>query len=214
MNSVVYIQKRIYKLAEVFLPDDIKIWSELKKGDIKAFEYFYNKYFEDLCSFAFGFIGNVNDAQDIVQETFVYIWKNRETIEMNRDCAAYLLQITKHKCLNHIKHSAVQQKYEEHKENCDKFNDNSDYSIDDIKELQLRIKSALDKLPSKCREIFLLNSIEGMKYKDIANKLDISENTVKTQVKIAYKKLRNDKNISISDMQILLLILYHQSSQS
>ena len=73
--------------------------------------------------------------------------------------------------------------------------------------MRQKLLDAIDRLPEKCRQIFMMSCVDGLKYREIASRMDISENTVKTQIKLAYKKLREDINISGEDLSIFIILL-------
>ena len=79
--------------------------------------------------------------------------------------------------------------------------------VESVKEMRQKLLDAIDRLPEKCRQIFMMSCVDGLKYREIASRMDISENTVKTQIKLAYKKLREDINISGEDLSIFIILL-------
>lgn len=73
--------------------------------------------------------------------------------------------------------------------------------------MRQKLLDAIDRLPEKCRQIFMISCVDGLKYREIASQMNISENTVKTQIKLAYKKLREDINISGEELSVLVILL-------
>lgn len=148
--------------------------------------------------FAQEYVIREEDAENIVQDIFLDLWEQNLLLLSHTNLFAYLFTTVKNKCIDFLRHKTVVQKTQA------KFQD--DY----IKALQMKfhsleafdekifseptieavIQNAIDSLPKKCREIFILNKIEGKKQKIIAQELHISINTVESQMAIAYKKLK------------------------
>ena len=147
-----------------------------------------------------------------MQDVFVELWENKEMLNMHMNLIAYLFTTIKNKCLNHLRHKLVVQEtanklQEEYtislRMNLDSLEtfDNNLFSDQDIEKL---ISRALDALPEKCRAIFIMSKIEGKKHNEIAQELNISINTVGSQIGIAYKKLRTE----LKDYLPILLFLF------
>ena len=189
---------------------EIKALGE-QRENIK-FEDIYLSYFSKMKHFATEYVISDEDAENIVQDVFVELWENKEMLNMHMNLIAYLFTTIKNKCLNHIRHKIVVQNtatkmQEEYlislRMNLDSLEtfDNKLFSDQDIEKV---INRALDSLPEKCRTIFFMSKIEGKKQKEIAQELNISINTVGTQIGIAYKKLRTELKDYLPIMLFLL----------
>ena len=176
------------------------------------FEDVYLSYFSKMKYFAKECVISEEDAENIVQDVFVELWENKEMLNMHMNLIAYLFTTIKNKCLNHLRHKLVVQEtanklQEEYtislRMNLDSLEtfDNNLFSDQDIEKL---ISRALDALPEKCRAIFIMSKIEGKKHNEIAQELNISINTVGSQIGIAYKKLRTE----LKDYLPILLFLF------
>lgn len=182
-----------------------------QREDIK-FEDIYLSYFSKMKHFATEYVISDEDAENIVQDVFVELWENKEMLNMHMNLIAYLFTSIKNKCLNHMRHKIVVQNtatkmQEEYlislRMNLDSLEafDNKLFSDQDIEKI---INRALDSLPEKCKTIFFMSKIEGKKQKEIAQELNISINTVGTQIGIAYKKLRTELKDYLPIMLFLL----------
>ena len=150
--------------------------------------------------FALEYVIREEDAENIVQDVFTELWEKKEMLSMHINLVAYLFTTVKNRCLNHLRHKTIVQEtanliQEEYLitlrmnlNSLDAF-DQSLFSHQDIEKI---IARALDTLSPKCREIFVMSKIEGKKQKQIATELNISINTIETQIGIAYKKLRTE----------------------
>ena len=190
----------------------MKIKAFPEQREETRFEDIYLSYFSKMKYFAKEYVISEEDAENIVQDVFVELWENKEMLNMHMNLIAYLFTTIKNKCLNHLRHKLVVQEtasklQEEYtislRMNLDSLEafDNNLFSDQDIEKI---ISRALDTLSEKCRTIFIMSKIECKKQKEIAQELNISINTIETQMGIAYKKLR----IELKDyFPILLFIL-------
>lgn len=156
----------------------------------KFFQELFEAEFKGLCYFAVRYVKDIDTARGIVQDAFVQLWKKRETIDVSRPVKSYLTTSVHNRCLNYLRDS---RKYNERMVEIEHLSEvEGDYGSDLIaqKELQTAIKNAIEELPEKCRQIFLLSRNENLKYQEIADKLGISQKTVETQMSKALQHLR------------------------
>lgn len=151
------------------------------------------------------------DAENIVQDIFLYLWEHPEVFKTIDNMDAFLFTLVKNRCLNFLKHSLYVnekkssiQTVEELEMQMNLYSlqqfDESFLTISDVENL---INEVIDKLPERCKEIFILSRMEGLKYKEIAERLNISVNTVENQMSIALRKLK----IELKDYLPLLLFI-------
>jgi RNA polymerase sigma-70 factor (ECF subfamily) len=173
--------------------------------DIVKFENIFKDYYADLVRYAHGFLAEFDACEEVVQNLFVRLWEGREDLKVQDSYRAYLYSATRNACLNEIKHEKVKREYTAHQTH-QYNNERSDY-FDSLEtsELGSEIEQAIDRLPEGRRKIFRLSRLEGLKYKEIAEKLDISIKTVENQMGSAMKQLREDLKAHI--MVIILLII-------
>ena len=170
---------------------------ELKNGNHKTFEWIFKTYYRALCFYAEGIAGEKEAAEEIVSDFFLKLWENREMIYITTSLQAYLYKGVYNNCLKYLEHLKVMRKYREHAlymiNNCDLFQSQTNQqplSIMISQETVAEIENAIDALPAQCKEVFLLARMEGFSYQEIAEKLSISVNTVRTQITRAMTKLR------------------------
>lgn len=143
-------------------------------------------------------------AEELVQNSFVKLYEHKTYIETNTSIRAYLFVILKNQVLNHYRSQLVRDKYEVHIAKHTNVEDNSLIEHIESRELAALINMEIDKLPPKCREVFILSRKEFLSNKEIAAKLNISENTVEQHIRKAISKLR----MSLGQVIELGLILY------
>ena len=119
---------------------------------------------------------------------------------------AYLCRSVKNSCINYHLRKKVEERYRQEMLNgeTEEFDWENDDALEELRKLLL---DAIDRLPEKCREIFVLSCVEGLKYQEGADKLGVTINTVKTQVRFGYKKVRSDLNLPGTTLFMLLSML-------
>jgi RNA polymerase sigma-70 factor (ECF subfamily) len=163
----------------------------IKLGDEQAFELLFRKYYVRLCGFANKYFDDPEEAREVVQEVFTKIWEGREDIDPEESLRAYLFKITRNICINKLRRKQVESKYIEIYKFI--YVDNKEVSPYEsliADELNDNITTALSKIPQKCRRIFDLSRVEGLKYNEIAENLHISVKTVEAQMSKALQILR------------------------
>lgn len=154
----------------------------------KVFEEIFNEYYDSLCSYLNAFTQDQDTIQEIVQEVFIKLWKNRENYQIS-DIKHYLFRATRNQALNHFRNiKAESHKLEEWVEYKKKSKEGRE-RIDIEKNLDL-MQKAIETLPPKCREILILCKLSGWSYNEVAKHLNISTKTVENQMGIAIKKLK------------------------
>ena len=172
----------------------------LKAGDNLAFERLFNKYNQKLFNFSYRLLRSKQEAEEIVQNTFLKIWENRFTLDENYSFSAYLFRITQNRILNEFR-SRINQHY--YREYLMEYAENMDNTVEkeiDFSELNKIIKMLISQLPERRKQIFLLSRNDGLTYREIADKLNISENTVDTQIRKALDYFRHCLREQLSRM--------------
>lgn len=143
-------------------------------------------------------------AEELVQNSFVKLYEHKKSIETSTSIRAYLYVILKNQVLNHYRNQLVRNKYEMHISKQTQVDDYSVIEQIESKELEIHINKEIDQLPLKCREVFILSRKEFLSNKEIAAKLNISENTVEQHIRKAISKLRS----SLGKVIELSVVLY------
>ncbi len=150
----------------------------------------FRGHFAGLCFFAQKYVKDIDTAKEIVQDAFLSLWEKRDTIDMDRQVKSYLTMIIHNKCTNYLRDN---RKFDTNILQIENLLDVPEYESTDslvTGELKVSIESAINELPEKCREIFVMNRYENLKYQEIADKLQISVKTVETQMSKALQHMR------------------------
>lgn len=181
---------------------DFELSTLLKKGDLIAYNEIYERFQGLLYIYACKIVKNNDDAEDIVQEVFLYLWDKRFSISINSSISVYLYKAVRYKFMNLLDHKKVRADY---KESLNQFINQGEYITDHYirqKEFSQIIEKEVTALPDKMREIFELSRKNHLSRKEIAEKLGLSEKTVKNQITNALKILRG--RLSLFSFLLLL----------
>lgn len=172
------------------------------------FERCYTAYYPMLCMIAYEYTRDRVLAEEMVGETFVVLWERRESLQITTSVRNYLIRCVQNTCLQYLRRRQLQIRHIADTSEWEHIPWSDDYPLGRLfeKELAERITAAIDRLPPKCREIFLLSRDEAMSYETIADTLQISLNTVKTQLKTALSRIRT----ALADYLPMLLIWLSQ----
>lgn len=175
----------------------------LKKGDEKCVKMMFDNYYQLLCVFALRFLHSFDDAEDVVQDVFVNFWEKKKGTAFSGSLKSYLLGAVQKAALYH-KRSEGDVVFESIDAYADLLADDmSEEREEELLARKEKLYKELQLLPEKCREVFMTVVLEGLSYKETAEKLDVSVNTVKTHYTRALKQLRNNLDT------IVLLFLLH-----
>jgi len=185
----------------------------ISKGDQKSFQSIVYKYSDPLLTFAIGFVRKYEVAEEIVSDAFVALWNQYDKISEIRDLKSYLYILVRNSSISYLR----------------KMNDRKEINIDDIQEYYTlpvngpenediteeildQINKAIDQLPPKCKIVFTLAKIQGMKYKEISEILDISIKTINNHIANALvhisQALEKNKKTSGIDFGKIASILF------
>ncbi len=171
---------------------DRKIFYEIKKGNLVTFEKLFRKYYANLCNYAGKYLKDINKAEEVVQELFFKLWEKRDILDINVSLKSYLYRAVYNGCLQYLNHRAIEIKYENYYRKQDKVFDTDASEYINMQEINEIIDETLNSLPERCRNIFLLNRYDGLKYREIAKKLDLSIKTVEANMGKALKLFRKN----------------------
>jgi RNA polymerase sigma-70 factor (ECF subfamily) len=169
--------------------NEIEAVVAIKKGDRFAFKYLFTTYYNRLVAYITTYTHNKMQSEDIVQQAFVSLWEDKSKLDQTKSPKPYLYAIAYNRYIDTIKKSKKQEKL------ISQIWERAllDRIEEDTEALERRIqkmKQVIDSLPPKCKEIIILNKIQGVKYKEIADQMGISVKTVESQMRIAFIKIR------------------------
>lgn len=171
----------------------------------------YADYFPLLVRFAKEYVISLEDAQNLVQDLFLYLWEHQELLSSISNINAFLFTLIKNRCIDFYRHRVS---IEGRNEPLDSIHERElslkmyalqrfDENLFAEEDIEVVLMKAIQQLPEKCREVFVLSRIEGLKHQEIALRLGISPNTVQNHIVTALRKLK----IELKDYLPLFLFL-------
>lgn len=160
----------------------------LKSGDEATFDIVFKQHYAALYAFASNFIP-INECEDVIQETMMWLWENRYSLDSDKSLKSLLFTIVKNKCLNRISHLQIKQQVHSdlYSKFIEQFEDPDFYTHTDL----LRtLDQTIKNLPKDYREAFEMNRYHDLTYKEIAEKMGVSTKTVAYRIGQALKILR------------------------
>jgi len=192
-------------MSELLASYERILLEKLKTDDQSAFTIIFTKYYQDLVRFSYSFTRNSDVSEEIVQEVFLKLWENRNSLVIHNSLKSFFLKAVQNRSIDSLRHANVTHKYAsvilEHPELSE--NDTENYILHS--ELEANFNHALEKIPAQYAEAFRMSRIETLNYQEISQKLGISVRTVEVRISKALSLLREE----LKDF-LLIVILYFQ----
>ena len=174
---------------------DMEIWETIKKNDKKSFEMLFNRYHDSLCLYTYGLVRNIEAAEEIVNDVFFKIWCKRDQIQINYGVKQYLFRSVFNASSDFIRQNLFLSRYSFVEVDSwinETIATNDEYILDllDNEDVQNDVMKAIEQLPPQCKTIFCSSRFDLLTYNEISEKLNISVNTVKTQMSRALDAMR------------------------
>lgn len=154
------------------------------------YKILFNKLYSPLCNYASKIIKNIDEAEDIVQGIFVEFWNKENRDELAPKAEQYIVRSIKFKCIDYQRKEKVKRKHQEEAIQYTNQFDEEEVIAFDSDEIKMAIQLAIEQLPPKTKEVFVQSKINGKRYKEIAEEMNISTKTVENQMGRAFKYLR------------------------
>ena len=176
-----------------------KIEQQLIQGllskDRGSFDLLFRSYYVNLVRIASDILGDKQLAEDVVQETFIKLWESGSDLTINSSLSAYLIKMVRNRCIDFLRAkmrdlNTISLEHPDVQAHLHEMGLATDLDVELFATpLEIALHKGIEQLPPQCKKIFTLNRFDGISHKEIADKLQISENTVKTQIARALKKM-------------------------
>ncbi|HEY0668662.1 MAG TPA: RNA polymerase sigma-70 factor [Sphingobacteriaceae bacterium] len=186
---------------------DIDLVELLKTGDSYAFTEIFDRYWDKMYVHALKMLQNEEEAKDLLQEIFTSLWIKADKLELHTNLSGYLYVATRRKVLNYIRKSKTQTAFYDNLYAYAESNQQSAIDIINVKELAASLEFEIQNLPPKMRHVFEMSRISYLSHKEIAVKLNISNNTVKRQISNAIKIIRMKLENPVRLITILISLI-------
>lgn len=173
--------------------DELLAIKHIREGNIKAFEKVFRLYYSSLVFYSYGITGRKEIAEEIIQEIFYRLWKERENIRVTHSLKSYLYAAVRNESLQHNEHIMVRERYRQQLLSAEKTApEPSPHEDLEYRELESIINRTLINMPERRRRIFQMHRYEGLKYKEIAERLSLSVKTIEAEMTKTYQALRKE----------------------
>jgi len=156
----------------------------------KEFEQLFKDNYSKLYYYALNIIHNPENARDIVSDAFRYLWEHYEDVNDSLSVVALLYTLVRNSCIDQIRHQDVQERYEQYVQN--ETLSWTEYEYQERDERLMQVISSIEKLPLQTKIVFKKCFLDGKKYKEVSEEMNISTNTVKTHIMKALRLLRGE----------------------
>ena len=178
--------------------------SDLKSGNHKSYEILFRHFYAPLCNYAYSILRDSDEAEDMTQKVFCKLWEQRERIEIHTSVKSYLYRAVHNDCMNRIKQYSIRTEHNEFYAYEKDLISNEVESAVLATDLEQQIEIIIENMPPRCREVFKMSRQQQLSYSEIAQTLQISANTVETQIVKALRMLRT----GLKDYLIILTLLF------
>lgn len=190
---------------------DTALLEEIRNGNLKSFELVFKGYYSRLCKYAYSMVKDYEVSSDLVKDTFINWWENRSRVIINTTISGYVYKSVHNNCINYLTRTLTKQKATNESDLVIPLSElpfplSDDYPLANIlaQELEGALDKAIKALPDQCREVFILSRMEQLSHDEIAQKLNISANTVKVHIYRALIKLKEE----LKEFLPLIIILF------
>ena len=177
-----------------------------KSGDENIFQEIFKANYNRIVGFCNQFIFDLDESRNIAQESFLKLWLNREKVQTENGIRSFLYTAARTQCLDYLRHEKVKSSFEKREMMLARYIlESYDFDSIEFSELEKAVNRAIEKLPERCRIVFLKSRYEGKKNREIADELGIAIKSVETNITRALKFLRK----SLAEfLSILITLLY------
>ena len=177
-------------MEESFLNSDEKLMQEIKVNNMFAFDMLFKKYSKRLYKFAYSILKSREESENIVQDVFLNLWESRNKVEKDLSVKQYLFTIAYNSVISIIRKKVRESQFIEYLKSMQDLNQEP-VNIDlEYHELTEKLEDIVNHLPDRQKSVYLLHKVEGLKYSEIAERLNISVNTIENHMSRAFKTIR------------------------
>jgi len=171
--------------------NDLHLFEKVKLGDQKSFDLLFQKYYNNLCNYAYLFLKENALTQEIVADVYLKIWNNKQNIEIKTSLKSYFLRSTHNEVISYLRKSRLHTIPLDNNNDLSEIFDESPETLLINKETCNTFKEMINDLPKQAGLVFRLHKVDGLTYKQIAEVLELSTKTVENHMGRALKMMRN-----------------------
>jgi RNA polymerase sigma-70 factor (ECF subfamily) len=184
--------------------DDAELMREIRADNMFAFDALYGRYSKRLLKFAFSILKSVEEAENILQDVFLNLWEKRHNVEKDSSVRYYIFTITYNSAISIIRKKAREIQFLDYLKSLQDLNQDPPSLEFEFNELTKALNTIIDHLPQRQKEVYILHKKEGLKYQEIAKRLNISVNTIETHMSRALKTIHE----KLGKSSLLAILFY------
>jgi RNA polymerase sigma-70 factor (ECF subfamily) len=177
-------------MKDFILYSDEELMLEIKADNVFAFDVLYKRYSKRLYKFGHSILKSQEEAENLIQDAYLNLWENRYKVEKDNSVKSYLFTIAYNSAISIIRKKARESVFIEYLKSLQEINEEPVNVELEYKELTNKLDEIIKALPQRQKEVYLLHKVEGLKYNEIAERLNISVNTIENHMSRALKTIR------------------------
>ncbi len=192
-------------MKDIISYGDVELMQEIKADNMFAFDVLYKKYSKKLYKFGYSILKSTEESENLIQDVFLNFWENRHNIEKDSSIKSYIFTITYNSAISIMRKKARQTEFVEYVKALQQISEEPVSVELEYKELSNKLDEIINKLPQRQKEVYQLHKIEGLTYKQIAERLHISVNTIENHMASALKTIRKD----LANYSLLAILFWY-----
>lgn len=177
-------------MKDIALYSDEELMKEIKADNMFAFDSLYKKYCNKVYNFGFSILKSTEESENLMQDVFLNLWENRHKVEKDTSIKSYIFTITYNSAISIIRKKTRESKFIEYLMSLQEITEEPASVQLEYAELTNKLNDVINALPQRQKEVYLLHRVDCMKYSEIAERLNISVNTVENHMSRALKTIR------------------------
>lgn len=192
-------------MKDFILYSDEELMREIKADNMFAFDVLYRKYSKKLYKFGYSILKSQEEAENLIQDVYLNLWENRYKVEKNASIKYYLFTIAYNSAITIIRKKARESEFVEYVKTLQEINEDPVNMELEYNELVNKLDEIIRELPQRQKEVYLLHKVEGLKYSEIAERLNISVNTIENHMSRALKTIRE----KLGNYSLIAILIWH-----
>ena len=184
--------------------DDAELMREIRADNMFAFDELYSRYSKRLYKFAFAILKSVEESENILQDVFLNLWEKRNNVEKDASVKYYIFTVTYNSAISIIRKKVKETQFFDYLRSLQELNQDPPSLELEFNELKKSLNTIIGQLPQRQKEVYILHKEEGLKYQEIAERLNISVNTIETHMSRALKTIHE----KLGKSSLLAILFY------
>jgi RNA polymerase sigma-70 factor, ECF subfamily len=177
-------------MEDYTLYSDAELMREIREDNMFAFDALYRRYSKKLYKFAKSVLKSVEESENILQDVFLNLWENRHNVEKDSSVKYYIFTIAYNSAISIIRKKTRETRFIDYLKSLQELNQDPPNLEVEYNELTKKVNKIIDHLPQRQKEVYILHKLENLKYQEIAERLNISVNTIETHMSRALKTIQ------------------------